>query len=512
MTLHRSLSHRSEVLKMRNRIHIYELEGYKTATEEKKGKLRARKERYFDLEGLPSENIRNILEQFVWERGKLLTPSSLASELLYFNNIREFLIEKNIKDLNGENREKILLQLKGWMLEHGLALTSKKYRAAYDVVADETPYLIRHMKKILDFAKDEDSRPEQSKDLWDLNKFDFPLRRNPIKNTKTINFTKIKQPIIREEVKKAVYQHLKYEAIGSILSEIASVNRFSGYINSKKLKITSLQNLTRKDIEQYLVYIRTEAKERKNYRTDLYALRRIIEDVGNLYEKPEMSKLFLNTDFPSAPRYQFTFYSDEIIKRLNVHIFNMDEQIARALILHQLLGTRISDTLTLKTDCLREKGGGYFIRIDQVKSITFEKAVSSEVAQLVMKAIDYTREHYGNTEYIFVKKDDPTKPYQYGMIQGQIMRMIREKDIRDDNGELLKFGTHVFRHCYGKKLTEMHLDDWMIARLLGHTSTQSVGHYRKMGNKIMADETRASREKMDMILLSIIEGWEGYEI
>ena len=92
------------------------------------------------------------------------------------------------------------------------------------------------------------------------------------------------------------------------------------------------------------------------------------------------------------------------------------------------------------------------------------------------------------------------------------MRMIREKDIRDDNGELLKFGTHVFRHCYGKKLTEMHLDDWMIARLLGHTSTQSVGHYRKMGNKIMADETRASREKMDMILLSIIEGWEGYEI
>ena len=72
---------------MRNRIHIYELEGYKTATEEKKDKLRARKERYFDLEGLPSENIRNILEQFVWERGKILAPSSLASELLYFNNM-----------------------------------------------------------------------------------------------------------------------------------------------------------------------------------------------------------------------------------------------------------------------------------------------------------------------------------------------------------------------------------------------------------------------------------------
>ena len=47
---------------------------------------------------------------------------------------------------------------------------------------------------------------------------------------------------------------------------------------------------------------------------------------------------------------------------------------------------------------------------------------------------------------------------------------------------------------------------------LGHTSTQSVHYYRKIGNKLMADETRAAREKMDMILLDIIEGWDDYEI
>ena len=56
------------------------------------------------------------------------------------------------------------------------------------------------------------------------------------------------------------------------------------------------------------------------------------------------------------------------------------------------------------------------------------------------------------------------------------------------------------------------MDDWMIAKLLGHTSTQSVQYYRKIGNKLMADETREAREKMDMILLDIIEGWEDYEI
>ncbi|MCB6850613.1 tyrosine-type recombinase/integrase [bacterium TM473] len=124
----------------------------------------------------------------------------------------------------------------------------------------------------------------------------------------------------------------------------------------------------------------------------------------------------------------------------------------------------------------------------------------------------YTKERYGETEYVFVKKDDPTKPYQYGMIQAQVMRMIRQKDIRDDNGELLKFGTHIFRHCYGKKLTELHIEDWMIARLLGHKTLQSVHHYRRIGNKVMADETRKTREKMDLILMDIIKGWDGYEL
>ena len=93
------LFQRNGVKKLENKIHIYELDCYKNATEEQKKRMRVRKDRYFDLEGLPSEEVRKLLEDFVWERGKKLAPSSLASEILYFNNIRNFLIEKNIKIL-----------------------------------------------------------------------------------------------------------------------------------------------------------------------------------------------------------------------------------------------------------------------------------------------------------------------------------------------------------------------------------------------------------------------------
>ena len=348
--------------------------------------------------------------------------------------------------------------------------------------------------------------------LYELDKFEFPLRSNPIKNVKTINFKGISQITIRKEVKTVIFMHLKYMAIGSIMAEVVATKRFCRYLELRYPKIISLLDLTRDIMESYLIYLQTEAKERKNYRSDLYGLRRVVEDVGNHYDRQDIKNLFISTDFPSTPRYLFKFYSDETIKKLNENIFQMDEQIARALILHQLLGTRISDTLTLKTDCLSIRENRYFIRIEQVKSITFEKAISDEIAQLIIKSIDYTEEHYGKTKYIFVKKDDPSKPFQYSMLQNRVMQMIRKNDIRDENGELLNFGTHTFRHCYGKKLTEMHIDDWMIARLLGHKTLQSVHHYRKIGNKIMADETRAVREKIDMILMDVVKEWDGYEI
>lgn len=494
---------------MKNKIYLYELDCYKNATEEQKNKMRICEKRYFDLEGLPSESIRLLLEEFIWERGKCLAPSSLNSEIIYYNNIRDFMIECEIQELQPDEEQKIIRLLKKWMLKHGYALTSQKYKAEYDKVVSQTSSIEKHMKKILRFAKSDDEREEQEKDIWELYKFEFSMRINPIKNVKTLNFTKIPQPDIRDEVKKVIYMHLKYEAIGTILAEIASVNRFTKYLEARQPKITSLLVLGRKQIEEYLIYLQTEARERKNYRSDLYALRRVIEDVGCLYERHQLCDIFLNNDFPSTPRYLFKFYSDAEIKRLNEHIFKMDEQICRALIIHQLLGTRISDTLTLKTDCLSERGGRYFIRIEQVKSITFEKAISDEVGQLVQKAIDYTKKQCGDTEYIFVKKDDSAKPYQYSMLQNKIMKMIRQENIRDDHGELMNFGTHIFRHCYGKKLTEMHVEDWMIARLLGHKTLQTVHHYRRIGNKTMADETRKSREKMDAILLEIVMEWEG---
>lgn len=269
----------------KDRIHIYEMESYKHASEEQRNSMRICKIRYFDLEGLPSKEVKEILEAFIWERGKTLALSSLATELTTYNNIRKFLIEKNITVLQNAGPEKTVRILKGWMLEKGLALSSMKYRAAYDITARETPALERKLRQILKFAEVKDEREEQEKDIWELEKFEFPIRRNPIKNVKTLNFTDILQPDIREEVKRTIFLHLKYSALGTIHSEMTAVKRFSRFLNVRKPELESLQELSREDIEDYLIYLQTETTERKNYRSDLYGLKRVIEDVGNIYER-----------------------------------------------------------------------------------------------------------------------------------------------------------------------------------------------------------------------------------
>ena len=58
----------------------------------------------------------------------------------------------------------------------------------------------------------------------------------------------------------------------------------------------------------------------------------------------------------------------------------------------------------------------------------------------------------------------------------------------------------------------MHLDDWTIAKLLGHSGVRNVKYYRKMSNQVLADETREARRRLSQMILENLDGWgEEYE-
>lgn len=146
-----------------------------------------------------------------------------------------------------------------------------------------------------------------------------------------------------------------------------------------------------------------------------------------------------------------------------------------------------------------------------INKFYYEKPIPDDVAKLIQKSIEYTYERYGETEYVFVNESNPSLPFQYSMLKHRVYTLIHENDICKDNGERMGFATHLFRHCYGMKLVELHLDDAAIAHLLGHRGVNTVYRYRRASGKLLVKETEELRKTMDEILSEIIKEWDGYE-
>ena len=294
---------------------------------------------------------------------------------------------------------------------------------------------------------------------------------------------------------------------GEIIKELTAIRRLSKYLKETYPDIHSAEELNRELLEEHLMYLATEAEDMNNYRMDLTRLRGTLETIGKLYGYPHLEILFLASDLPRQVQPKLKSYSDSELIRFNAALAELDEQMERLMVIHQMLGTRISDTLTLQTDCLYRQDGHPMIQIRQMKTTTFVKPISAELELLIEKAMEYTKKRYGDTVYIFVDEKNSKKPMQYNTVQNKLMDLIQKKDLRDDHGELFGFGTHMFRHVYGIRLTELHLDDWTIAKLLGHTSVKNVKFYRKMSLQIIADETREIRAEMSRMIRANLAGW-----
>lgn len=495
---------------MKNKYFIREMPCYTKETPEQRKKIPPGA--FYYLKALPTEGLRNEFYTFLKKRGREMAATTMYSELWRYDAVSTFLAKraKRVQSLTEREPDVWLRQLRAWMLEEGYHLTVSAV-SEYGTEKVMPSTVIRYFRMIITELVPEDERMEVEKDVWEIRKLDIPVKENLIRNDLTLNFTRIPQPDIREETKKGIYVNLRSEAVDTIRKEIHAIQRFAGYLEEKYPRLQSCQEINREILEEYLVWFRTEIRK-KDYRAELTRLRSILDSIGKVYGYRHLQLLFLNTDIPSTPQAEFRTYTDWEIRKFNAAVAKLDIQIARLLVIHQMLGTRISDTLTLWTDCLFEQKQVPMIRIRQMKTNTYIKPISQELKELIELAIAETKKRYGETKYIFVREEDPTKPMKYGTLQGKIMAMIQKEQLKDGNGKLFGFNTHMFRHYYGSKITEMDLDDWTLAKLFGHKSIKSVKYYRRMSNHRLAEDTRAIRQRKSQIIAEHLDGWgEEYE-
>ena len=304
---------------MDNRLKFQQLECYKLATDEQKEKLN--KEQYFDLDKLPGNQLQTEFVEYIYYRGTQVSILTIKRERHYFNSLCEFFQKSSHQENSLLDREKDfwIKQLKMWMIQNGRALTKHKV-TNIQTESVEKAALIRYFESLLEFTLDRSETNELAKDIWHLERLPLILRTNPIVNHKTLNFRGIRQPDIREEVKKAIYHHLKTEALGSIKRELSAMNKFSKYLDEKHSKISTCEEIDREIIEQFLINIKVESNGGNGIRDDLLKLRNVLETIGKIYDFPHLTKLFLKSDFPPERKAEFKSYSDSELKRLNAQI------------------------------------------------------------------------------------------------------------------------------------------------------------------------------------------------
>ncbi len=485
-------------------IFFSDLDCYKAVPKEKQNNPNYHPDYKFDLSDIPNP-LRTELRDFIFARGKELTYTSITAEKLGFSYVAPFLLDANITTIKGINREEVMRKLRKYLLKHQLPVSYTRKRKTSDVIESKAHPSITYLNRLIDFYIPDDGLFHFESDIWQLDRLDFPISNAPTNPTLTLNFSGIETEQIKKEVKMSCLYRLRLKKASTIVAEIFAVSQFADFIN-----VNSLTEVNREILEDYLTYLYTECGRRKNYNTELKHLKSVLEMIGHLTHKPQLQHLFVADDFQKNILPVYRFYTDKELATLNAGFKTLDAQTGRLMILHEILGCRISETLTLTSDCVElSDTGEYFIRINEEKVYReYKKPISADVKKLIDASIAYTKSLYGECDYIFVSDKDPMKPMSYSTLYYRVISMIRELDLRDEQGNLFTIGTHTFRRTYGKKLCDLGLDDSVIAKLLGHSSTDSVKHYRRMSNQVLAKETKLLRAQKDAQINKYKGAWE----
>ncbi len=464
----------------------------------------------FDLSRLPPTEIRYDFAALIYDKAEKTSYLTLHIQRTNFHKLADFLSDSypTIEHLTDVPLQDMERKLRIYLVKDESKLSYDRYRAELGKTYRSDNPVLYYLRTAYEyFLPKKEASFDENDDIWRIESLPFPVRDSPIRILKQVNFSRIKQAGIKKETKDAILYHFKRRAAKTVTTELSAMSYLSEYLSETHSEIDSLKDFNRKILEEYLGYIYLESSRKKDYRTELSALKSVFIIIGKLYEYDHLRGIFLKSDFPQQRKTIYRSYSDNELARLHEGYKILDKQTARLLLIHELLGLRISDTLTIKTEDV-DLSDNPHVRIIQPKTgNALEKKLNPDLCALFAACIEETTNTYGKCEYVFVYEKDPKIPQQYSVVEYRIKRMIRKLDLRDDNGNLFTVGTHLLRHTYGKKLCDLLNDDSTIAALLGHKSTTCVSFYRQMSPKVLAESTKEVIDARNEKIKKFKKGW-----
>lgn len=488
---------------------LKDLECYKAAPERLKDACNG--DLAFETDIIRSGWLREEVEAFILSKTSGLSLPTVKSLIYPANVLIRFIgSQREKKSFLLYERTEIERKYKAYLYENGYPITRqrrRKYRST-NLSTGKSEY-VAVFDDFYDWLEEtNDKRDEKDKDVWDVRKLDVKIRQNPVSPRYRLDFRKI--PIcFRSEVKDAIYLQATIRSMQTLQGEVRAANEFFGFIGSYYSEISDCSEINRERYEEYLIWRKTQSGASPEViKRELSDLKTLFSFISMLCGKKNLTELSFMQDRVRVKDKLPAVYSKAEMRRFNEALGDLEKQMVRALFIHEMVGTRISDTLTLRMDCLSEDGAYILIKQNKTHK-AYKRHISEKTKALIEKSMEYTKGLGIDTEYVFSNEDGT--PWTYSKINYQMTAMIAEKDLRMDDGSTFKFLSHQFRRSLATDMTEKGFSDRYIAHELGHSSTQTVSKYRRVRNTEIKRQTAKLRDYFNNIYQSNLKEEEHEE-
>ncbi|HHT7238425.1 TPA: tyrosine-type recombinase/integrase [Bacillus cereus] len=436
--------------------------------------------------------------------------SAFCGEAIQLLRLTTFLNEKystlhSLLDLNIEKTER---EWWFWLQEQGISMqrVASTLRGEY-IRKSHAACFLRKVHSA--FFALTDTREEWKKDRWDIRVLHdkYGVVYNKSKTGYYIDFTKVEQGKMREQIKKYIKQRLLSKnkfSWSTAQNYLTCLPSFVSFIFSLEPSWTDLKRVDRSHIEQYIQWLHEYAKsnlKQKNAHPENY-IANGLEIIGKFladiqrYEydiAPEthVRLLLFPADKPKRKKKsvdQIDYIPDFVLEQLFTHINDLHKDVIPVVWVAFKTGLRISDVLGLTSDCLERLNDKYSIVTDIEKTyvkghrIPIDDELANILAVLIQQSKENSNQHNNPDGFIFIRYRGVRKriSFKQSMVRNSLNILAHQKNIVDERGNLFHFTNHQFRHTYAVKMLNGGADILTVQELLAHASPEMTLRYAKL--------------------------------
>ncbi|MCW2916542.1 MAG: transposase [Actinomycetia bacterium] len=201
-------------------------------------------------------------------------------------------------------------------------------------------------------------------------------------------------------------------------------------------------------------------------------------------------------DYPRSRGLNANFIDEHLMEQIESqeNLALLDPETRVLVLVCRDEGLRISEALTLKTDCLKKTPAGrWALAHYKSKDKSYRVIPASRVVvDAVREQCDRVRGRYGNTcQWLFPKvtgNPDGKYPMPYGTVTHRFDAWLVRIQLIDAGGAPATANWHQFRHTLGTRMANAGVSGRTIREVLGHTSWEMQEHYSRISDDTLRRE------------------------